>query len=139
MILKEIEDFSGYFISDTGQVFCNLRHGARKYNLYDDDLREIRPRFTKHGYARIYIRQDSTQKRKDLYIHRLVAQYFVENPFNYKYVDHKNCIRHDNRAENLEWVSAKENIQRVIKNHHMHRDTLTGRYVSDFKYVLPMV
>ena len=57
------------------------------------DFYEIKPRLTKNGYARVYARQTSTNKRKDLYIHRLVAQYFLPNPQDKKYVNHKNCIR----------------------------------------------
>ena len=65
---------------------------------------------TTNGYARICARQNSTGKRKDLYIHRLVAENFIPNPHHKQYVNHKNTIRNDNRVENLEWCTAKENI-----------------------------
>lgn len=45
------------------------------------------------------------------YVHRLVAECFVPNPNNYKEINHKNHIRTDNRAENLEWCSRKSNVQ----------------------------
>lgn len=132
-MLKEIEDFKGYFISDEGKVFCNLGQGNRNKNN-TVPLYEIKPRLTKNGYARIYARQTSTNKRKDLYIHRLVAIYFIENPENKKYVNHKNCIRHDNRVENLEWVTAKENTDYTMKSKHMLRDEKDGTYLSNFSY-----
>lgn len=43
------------------------------------------------------------------YAHRLVAFYFVENPYNKKYVNHKDGDKWNNSADNLEWVSSSEN------------------------------
>ena len=95
---------------------------------------EIKPRITKNGYARIYARQNSTNKRKDLYIHRLVAEYFIPNPLHKRYVNHKNCIRDDNRVENLEWCTAKENTDYTMEVKHIVRDIFDGRYISNFDY-----
>ena len=41
--------------------------------------------------------------------HRIIANNFIENPDNYKYVDHVNHDRTDNRICNLRWVSQKLN------------------------------
>ena len=63
--IKPIPDFKGYYISNAGKVYCNLGKGNRnKDNTVD--LYEIKPRLTNKGYARIYARQTSTGKRKDL-------------------------------------------------------------------------
>lgn len=131
-MIKPIEDFTGYFVSNNGKVYCNLGKGNRNKNK-TVEMYELNPRLTRSGYERIYARQDSTGKRKDLYVHRLVAENFIPNPENKKYVNHKNCIRNDNRAKNLEWVTAKENNQQTILLCHVVRDN-KGRFQSNFSY-----
>ena len=131
-MLKQIKEFDGYFISDAGKVFCNLGKGNRRTEK-TVQLYEIKPRKTKTGYCRVLMRKTSTGKRVDVYIHRLVAMYFIPNQENKRYVNHINCIRSDNRASNLEWCTVRENTNYTMKMNHVRRDSL-GRYVSNFSY-----
>lgn len=133
-MIKPIPEFDGYFISDDGKVYSNLGKGNRRNNK-TVPLYEIKPRLTKHGYCRVYMRHTLTGKRMDRYIHRLVAEAFIPNPLNKKYVNHINFCRSCNKVENLEWVTAKENTSITEKMAHVIRDA-TGRFQSNYVYVI---
>ena len=74
------------------------------------------------GYIQVALRDEGHTLSK--YMHRLVADAFLEvDPALEKagwdktnlYIDHINCNKHDNRVENLEWVTPAENTKRAHK------------------------
>ena len=63
------------------------------------------------GYLKIGLTKGKEYKTKK--VHRLVAQAFIPNPENKLEINHINHIRNDNRVENLEWITRKDNMQGV--------------------------
>ena len=84
------------------------------------------------GYCRIGLTKSND--RKWFAVHRLVAFMFLPYPqdlldnleINQVQINHLNEIKHDNRASNLSWVSAKDNCNHGTRNERM-KDKLTGR------------
>lgn len=102
--IPNYEDF--YLVSNIGNIKgLNYRGTGRSQNL-------ILTR-NKQGYVRIHLQVDNICK--GFMAHRLVAMTFIPNPNNKKEVNHINGIKHDNRIENLEWVTPKENTSHAIR------------------------
>lgn len=71
----------------------------------------LRPFISKStGYFQVNL-----SNRKRVSVHRLVAEAFCEGYFDGAHVNHKNGIRTDNRAENLEWCTQSENNLHAFK------------------------
>ena len=49
------------------------------------------------------------------YVHRLVAETWIDNPNHYEQVNHINGNKDDNSVENLEWVTRSENMRHAYR------------------------
>lgn len=60
-------------------------------------------------------------------VHRLVAQMFIPNPNNYSIINHKDCNKHNNHANNLEWCTISYNMLHAIKNGKINIEYLKSK------------
>ena len=97
-----IQDFEYYDVSENGLV-TNTRTG-----------RVLKPDLIWDGYERVTLCQDGKLKR--FRVHRLVASAFIPNPNNLPFVNHKDGRKRNNKIENLEWVSCKDNTIHAFDN-----------------------
>jgi hypothetical protein len=66
----------------------------------------LTPHLCKNGY--MSVRFGKREEVKQKYIHRLIAENFISNPNNYKYVHHKDGNKLNNSIRNLQWISIQE-------------------------------
>lgn len=93
---KKIKGYENrYEISDMGRI-RRLSDGGY-----------MRPAKNSNGYLHVVLSKGGVAK--DYRVHRLVASHFIENSEGKRDVNHKNGIKTDNRAENLEWLTHSEN------------------------------
>ncbi len=87
--------------------------------LNGDSKKFLKGQLSNSGYLN-YNLTLSDGKKKRFYAHRLVARFYINNgaeiPKGYE-VNHKNCNKKDNRLDNLEIITCKENSQHAWDNH----------------------
>jgi hypothetical protein len=97
---KVVPSYPTYEVSNLG----NIRHTSTK-KIRKQNVQKSRLNF----YKKVTLSLKG--KRKNVRVHRLIAEAFLPNPDNKAVVNHKNRNTFDNRLENLEWSTQKENDQ----------------------------
>lgn len=100
-LFKPLKDNEDYLIYSDGRLY------SKKTNKW------LKGKIDNVGYH-VYALSLNGQK-KMVYAHRLVAEYFLDNPNNYQIVNHKDENKLNNDVSNLEWVTAKQNTQYSLK------------------------
>lgn len=101
-----------YQISNLGRV------KSLKYRKSNEERILVLNGAAKHGYYMVGLCKN--HKRKYTTVHRLVAEAFIPNPENKPQINHKDENRRNNHIDNLEWVTAKENL-----NYGSHNEKMT--------------
>ena len=103
-IWKDIKGYEGiYQISNLGRLKSNI-----KRNRFGKKTIRILEKWKfKNHYP--FVRLVKDKQKTKYYVHRLVAEAFIENPKGYKYVNHIDGNKSNPKASNLEWCNQKYN------------------------------
>lgn len=108
-IWKEITGFEGlYEVSSIGNIRSLDRKIPIKNGLWNIKGKVLKLCNDSDGYKIIGLSKNKL--RKTYKVHRLVANAFIENTLNKPQVNHINGVKYDNRIDNLEWATNKENM-----------------------------
>lgn len=108
-IWKQIKGFEGlYSVSNIGNVKRNKTNGKAGTGNYTKEEYILKQRKNNAGYMIVDLFKHN--KRNQMLVHRLVAMAFIDNPHNYKIVNHKDENPFNNCVENLEWCTQKYNM-----------------------------
>ena len=130
---KAIAGYEGiYEVSDMGRVKSLGNDKYRKEKI-------LKPRKNTGGYPYVNLYKDG--KRKTITVHRLVAKAFIPNHNNLETVNHKDEVKTNNVADNLEWMSQRDNNNYGTHNKRMAEalskqvqmfDKFTGELLATF-------
>lgn len=99
--MLKIKDFEDYLIDENGNIFSIRKNKYLKWSI------------NKYGYAKVKLHNN---KYKKLFsVHRLVALTYIDNPNNYPQVNHIDGNKLNNNVKNLEWCSAKHNMNEAVR------------------------
>ncbi len=129
-IFKDIEGYTTYAISNHGRLRKTTKSGFKYFDGSPSSGN------THTQYAKMTLSKDGTSKT--IMAHRLVAQTFIPNPDNKPMVNHKDFNGLNNHIDNLEWVTASENMQHSADNKDSKREVkrsgdLEGKKVRLFQ------
>ena len=136
-VWKDVKDFEGrYQVSNMGRV-----RGLDRWTL-DERPHFVKGRMLKSslnkgkGYLRVSL-SDGHRNYKHYEVHRLVALHFVPGYKEGLVVNHKNEVKTDNRAENLEWCTYQYNLNYsdvvAWKRKPVYQYTMDGDFIAKYK------
>lgn len=108
-----------YMVNNCGNVYSFISSKILKNVISDNGYHVVN----------LYIPGISHRKHR---VHRLVANAWIDNPYNKPHINHKNFNTIDNRTQNLEWVTSSENHKhRCLHGHNLPPKNFLGKFGAD--------
>lgn len=108
LLFKTLKEDSDYLIYEDGRLFSKKTNKWLKGKIDNVGYQVYALALGKEG-------KNGRKLSKMCYAHRLVAEYFLDNPDNLPIVNHKDENKLNNHYSNLEWVTEKQNTQYSLK------------------------
>lgn len=122
---RVVNGFEDYIISNYGKVFSTKNGKFLKMCK------------NKNGYLQVGLWKD--RKCKKVYIHRLVAENFINNPLMLETVDHLDGNKLNNRVDNLQWLSNSDNVSKFHREQKTEEWKEHNKKVMKEKYGKPVI
>ena len=138
---RDIEGYEGlYQISSFGRVKSLVGWNGEKYIRREKILMPFKQKASE-SYCRSVVRLFKCGQGKDFKVHRLVAKAFIKQPLGQNVVNHLDGNPLNNRVDNLEWCTQKQNIIHAIENEliihrikTIDRETMLDLLNNNFNY-----
>ena len=119
----EIKGWEGYFLNITEHsidVYSSwgfssgrpLKGQKREIVIIENKRKKISQRISKQGYIRLDLNVGITGK-KQVFLHRLIAETLIPNPYNLECVDHIDGNKLNNYPLNLQWITRFDNVKKA--------------------------
>ena len=126
--MRDIKGYEGsYAVTSCGRVWS---YKSKKF---------LKPQKHNSGYLLVCLYKDG--KKTNYYIHKLVAEAYIDNPNGYSEVNHIDEIKEHNYVNNLEWISHKDNCNYGTRNARVSEKlskpvcqySLNGEWIATYK------
>lgn len=108
-IWKPVAGYEGFYeVSSKGRIRSKDRTTKNGGGEFVKKGRVLKLVDNGNGYLRVELKVNNTSAKK--YVHRIVAETFIENPANKPFINHLDNNPYNNAIENLEWCTPKENF-----------------------------